>query len=368
MNRINISDFEYKKLKLRRYMAENGYEGAVVARRDNFAWFTFGGDNKIFRSTDVGYGILVVTMDTVFLIAQTMDADRIYDDELRGLDIEVHKIRWCDESREAAAMNLLRGKKIVSDIPIHGTDYRFDDFVDLHTPYTPAEIQRYHEVGALCDRMLFEIADNVRPGMTEQEIAAMILYAYGRETMVPKVLLVGSDERISKYRHPNASDKKLEQILLLAPAADKFGLHCNISRMAVYGNDIPKQLAEKYELLNQCLAVTASLCIPGTGMGEVVSARRPILEDAGLTEEYFNHYPGATTGYFMGSSQPLIENQLIKETQCFDWFITVTGAKVEELVMAGERGGMVLSAAGTWPVKPYPAGDYRCDLPWIYCK
>lgn len=347
-------------------MTEKGYDGAVLGRRDNFAWFTFGGDNKIFRSTDVGYGLLAVTMDQVFLVAQTMDADRIYDDELAGLDVEVVSLKWFEETREQKAMSLLKGRRVVSDLPIPGADYRFDDFVALHTPYTPWEIQRYRQIGRRCDQMMKDIADAVEPGMTEQEIAARILYEYGREYMVPKVLLVGSDERIAKYRHPNASDKRLEKLLLLHAAADRFGLHCIITRMVSFGDGLSQETAEKYELLNQCLAVTSAMLRPGMELQAIIDARMKLLERAGMGQEYENHYPGASTGYFMGNSEAIIRNERVRETQCFDWFITVTGAKVEETVMAGPEGGEVLSAGGAWPVKAYTVGAYTCQLPTIY--
>ncbi|MGI5919393.1 MAG: M24 family metallopeptidase [Christensenellales bacterium] len=367
MNKPNPQDFAYKKERLRAYMQQNGFDAAILARRDSFTWFTFGGDNKIFYNTDTGFGLLAVTMDAVYLIAQVMDIDRIYDDELYGLDIEKIGIRWYDPSREDTALKLLSGKRIVSDIPLAGAECRFKEIVALQTPYTPWEIARYREVGRMCDAMLKDIADSVRPSMREQDIAGMILHEYAKVYSVPKVLLVGSDDRIAKYRHPNPSNKRVERVVLLHPAADIFGMHANITRMLCFGEP-PKELVQKYDLLNNILAMTCAHLRPGARYDALLHERRRMLKEAGMEQEYYNHYPGATTGYYFGSSQPIIDNEEIVDTQCFDWFLTVTGAKVEELVMATPNGGEVLSAAGVWPLKRYVYGDFSVNLPALYIR
>ncbi len=367
MNTPNLQDFAYKKEKLRAYMRQNGFDAAILTRRDSFAWFTFGGDNKIFYSMDTGVGLLAVTMDAVFLIAQVMDVDRIYDDELSGLDIEKIGVRWCDPSREETALKLLAGKRIVSDILLAGAECRFKEIVELQTPYAPWEVARYREVGRLCDEMLKNIADNVRPGMREQDIACMILHEYGKVYSVPKVLLVGSDDRIAKYRHPNPSDQRVERVVLLHPASDVYGMHANITRTLCFG-DPPRELTQKYDLLNDILAMICAHLRPGARHETLLRERRRMLKEAGLEAEYFNHYPGATAGYFFGSSQPVIDNEEIVDTQCFDWFLTVTGAKVEELTMATPNGGEVLSAVGAWPQKRHVYGGGSIHLPTLYIR
>ena len=99
--------------------------------------------------------------------------------------------------------------------------------------------------------------------MTEHDIEAMFLYEYGKFNATPEVLLVGSDDRISKYRHPNPSPKKVEKFVLLHPGIRKWGLHANVTRMVYFGDTLPKDIAEKYEAVNKLQAATLSMCIPG---------------------------------------------------------------------------------------------------------
>jgi Xaa-Pro aminopeptidase len=367
MNVPDIKDFKEKCRRVRNFLDENGFDAMILGRRDNFAWFTYGGDNKIFRSSDIGFGILVIKKDSITLVAQTMDAARIMDDELSGLPIECISLKWFEESREEKAIKIA-GDKVVSDYPIKGADCRFEDIVSLHLPYTPWEVIRYEEVGALNDRLYAQVADQIKPGMTEQYVESIVMQVFGEHVMIPKVLLVGSDERIAKYRHPNASDKKIEKLLLFHTAADKYGMHAVISRMVYFGDKLPIDIEKKYELLNRCQASTFSMLKPGGRFAPMLEARKAILAEAGMLNEFDNHLPGAFTGYFIGGCGPVIANEKIVDTMCFDWFMTVTGAKVEELSMATPAGGRVLSVSGAWPVKEYSVGDYKCQLPQILLK
>lgn len=370
MNKVNQLDYSEKCRRLREYMTQNGYDYAVLARRDNFAWLTCGGDNKIFRSSDFGFGVLVVGHDKVFFVAQYMDMDRIVDDELQGFNVEKVELKWFEPSREEKAMQLTDGGKVVSDIPLAGADCKMYDIVRIHFPFTDLDVEKYRKVGTLCDHLLKNIADRIVPGMTELEIEAQILYEYGKESMTPKVLLVGSDERIAKYRHPAASPKKVEKLVLLHPAAEKWGLHANITRMVYFGDTLPKDLEEKYDMLNLCEAQAMAMCRPGTHFSEILSERKKIFTDYGCAHEFDLHYPGATAGYFIGSAQPLLDDEAVVDRMAFDWFITVKGAKVEELSMSGPSGAELLSASatGVWPTKPYNYKGNTYHLPTILMK
>lgn len=367
MNKPDKRDFEYKKQKLREYMTANGYDAVILARRDNFAWFTFGGDNKIFYSMDTGYGVLLITRQSVSLIAQTMDVDRIYDDEMYGLDVEKVALKWNEDSREEKAISMVWGQRIAADVEMEGADFKRDEIFALHLPYTAWEVERYEEVGKLTDEILKNVVDGIKQGQTEQQIAGAMLFEYAKHYSVPKVLLVGSDERIVKYRHPVPSDKKVEKTVLIHAATDIYGMHTNVTRMLCFGEP-PKKLKKDYDLLNTLLASACSLLKPGENLATIIEERQNILEEAGCGHEFFNHYPGAQTGYWFGSADAIVNNEIIKETQCFDWFITVTGAKVEELVMAAPQGGTVLSATGIWPVKEYIQNKYSVKLPVILEK
>ena len=364
--RLRSELLEEKKSRVRRWMAAHGFDYVILARRDSFAWFTSGGNNRVFFSSDNGAGILVIGRRRVFLVAESMDCSRIMDEELDGTGIVPIMIHWYDGGCTVAALKLTSGR-VASDIPMTGSEYVFKELLRLHLPLLPIENQRLEMAGREADQAMSSAADKIVPGMTEIEIQGLILGEYGKLGMIPKVVLIGTDERIARYRHPVATGKKLEKTVLLHVAAEHYGLHANITRMICFGA-IPGQLSADYDFLNRLQAMIAASLCPGTFFGKILETRRKMMEQYGVLNEYDNHYPGSTTGYFIGNADPLINNELVAATQCFDWFLTLTGCKVEELIQAGQDGGRILSVLGNWPTREYTWQDYKCKLPMILQK
>jgi Xaa-Pro aminopeptidase len=364
MNSPNAVDFAEKTKRLREYMDRSGYGAVLLARRDNVAWLTGGGDFKVLRDTETAFGVLLVTQDQIYLVAQSMDLDRIYDDELAGLGIEKVSLRWYEESREDKAVKLAGGVKVVSDSPVAGEDCKLWDIYWLHYPLTDSDISVYRQAAKTCDEMIYTVANRIEPGMTEQQIEADVIAEYARENFTMKVVLVGSDERIAMYRHPNASSKKLEKVVLIHPASSYRGLHVNITRMVCFG-DIPAKLSANYDLLNLLEAHTMAMMRPGTPFMDLFEERKRILAAHDMADEWKCHYPGALTGYVLGSAQPFLNGELIRDRMSMDNFLTVKGAKVEEISISGENGAELISAGHVWPTKTYSYKNNDYALPII---
>ncbi len=358
----NPRDFQEKLRRIRAYLEREGFAAMLLARRDSFAWATLGGDNKVLRDTPVGAAVLLCTRDRVYLVAQSMDADRIRDDELAGLPVEPVTLRWYDPPPAAYAASLAGGP-VVSDTEAPGCEARPAALRALHLPYTPWEVQRFEAAGAFFDETFLAAAETLAPGMTERAAAALLAARFEAAGAVPTVLLVGSDERIARYRHPLPSGKPMERTVLLHVVATYGGVCCAVTRMVTFG-PAPEALRRDYDLLNRLQADAFSRLIPGRRHGAVLEARKRILEEAGRLWEYGCHFPGADIDYSLGSPAPFLEDREILPTQCYDIYLTVTGCKVEELAMAGPDGARVLSR-GPWPTAEYAAGAYRCRLPVI---
>jgi len=358
-------DFQEKLTRVRGYLDRSGRGALVIGRRDNFAWFTSGGDNTVIRNTELGFSLLVITAKSVFHVAQTMDGPRILDDELQGLDVEPVFLRWYEHSKEQRASELVRGLKAVSDVPLDGADCVPKEFTRLHYPLTVLEIDRCRAIGRKTEEVIAKVAAAVKPGMREREVEAMFLAEYASEGMTCDVLLIGSDERIAKYRHPCASEKTIDKLVLLHPAVRKWGLHANVTRMMYFGDRIPSDLAARYEAACRVEAAAVSMCVPGTKFSRILEVEKRIYAEAGFAEEWRNHYQGGITGYVVADPTLCMDHGAeVQPSQVFDWFITITGAKVEELSISGTKPE-VLSACGAWPLKTYEHGSVALKLPQI---
>ena len=84
-----------------------------------------------------------------------------------------------------------------------------------------------------------------------------------------------------------------------------------------------------------------------------------------MPEEWKCHYPGGRTGYCVSQSDLSLDtHNEIQNREAYDWYITATGAKVEELSVNWDGRFEVLSHTGIWPSKKYIAEEVF-DLPQI---
>ncbi|MDF2614576.1 MAG: antitoxin VapB [Clostridia bacterium] len=367
MNSPQKSDIQTKWQKVKDYLQKSGYEAMILGRHDNFAWFTDGGNNRVILSTDNGFGVLVITQTQVYLVAQVMDGRRIMEEELPGIDfIEYIPLHWFEESREEKALQLAGTGRVISDINIKGTDYLPNSIFELHYPMTSREIEKMRWLGKTTDAILTHVAQEIRLGMSEYEVESMLISEYTKQNIYCDVLLIGTDDRIAKYRHFNPTDRKIGKYVVLHPAVKKWGLHANVTRTVFFGDDIPADIVRKYDAACQVEAAAISMCDEGNRFSDILKEQKELYKQLGFEEEWKYHYQGGITGYIVGDGSLCKDPQnVICSPQAFDWFITITGVKVEELTINYEGKQEIVSASGCWNTKEFSHRGRRYALPYI---
>lgn len=359
---------DIKLKRIRDYLYKNGFTGMVLSRQDNFNWISSGGNNRVVVPKDEGFCSVVITENRVYLVAQVMDGSRIMDEEMKYLDAEYVPLRWYEETVNERAVKLA-GDKPVSDSVMDGADYRLRDIYDLHFPLTEEEINRLIKLGAVSDYIINKVANEIKPGMLDYEVEAMLLYEYAKQNIQCDVLLIGTDDRIFKYRHPNPSGRKLGKYVLLHPAVRSGGLHCNITRSVYFGDKLPEDINRAYSAVSRVEAYCMSKCKTGNSYFDILEGQKQLLKEMGFEDEWRWHYPGGRTGYFVCqadlSKRP--ENKIL-DNEAYDWFITVTGAKVEELGINSGGKFILCSHTGLWPDKRIKTDDFELDIPQIMMR
>jgi hypothetical protein len=51
----------------------------------------------------------------------------------------------------------------------------------------------------------------------------------------PDCVLVGSDERIMKYRHPMPTDRTIDKLMMIVLGAEQAGLNVSLTRFVSFG-------------------------------------------------------------------------------------------------------------------------------------
>jgi antitoxin VapB len=368
MKALSLEEIEEKRKRLLSLMEENDYKYVVIGRRDNFAWFTGGGDNKVIINRECGEAFLVIDRENIRLIAYQMDGQRFLDEQVQNIKLEYIFLKWYEGPLEDFVARLIKGKKTLSDVLIEGAYYSPSSFYKIHYPLTISEIQRLRWLGEVSEKILKSAADFASPGMKEYEIAGFLLNEYAKLGIECDVLMVGSDERIFKYRHPLPSEKKIQEYLFLHTSARKWGLHANITRLVSFGK-IPQEIQRRYEIVTTIEGVVFSLCKVGTRLLDVLNEQKRLYKELGFEEEWEKHFHGGLTGYIVIDTNVCMDpNAKIELYQPFDWFITITGVKVEELTLITPKGLEVCSVTGIWPTKRYEFDTCVFDLPVIFYK
>jgi antitoxin VapB len=212
-------------------------------------------------------------------------------------------------------------------------------------------MQRLRWVGNTSHMLLAQVAREIQPGMSELEIAARIQEAYTRNDMTLDVLIVGVDERISHYRHPLPTRRVLERYALLHPAARRWGLHANITRLVHFGP--PPDAIQR--------AVDGVLTIEGRIMGmlsegvyfaQILAEQKQWYAEVGFPEDWKYHFQGGTTGYIAADpTHSLNPTAMVKNYMAFDYFVTITGAKAENLSLLTADGIEIASKGENWPMR-----------------
>lgn len=343
-----ILDSARKREKAREFLAEKGYDGLLISTREHFAWVTSGGDSHVLRNSNIGFGCIVITPEYHYLVAHTMDAERLYREQVDGQDYELIPVRWYEGDITQKAL-ALAGKRVAADTNVGGAQNVYQEIVDMHYPMSELEIARLSWLGQKTDELFTDLALSVYPGQTEREIAAALHCAHLQAGMEVDVLIVGSDQRCFDFRHPLPTDKPLEKYLMLHSSARKWGLHSNLTRF-VHFSTPPATIRGVHDAVNNVAAKVILSLNPGVKFKDIFAWQKKWYAEEGFQDEWENHFQGGPTGYVVVDAERCWTEKVVQINQPYEWFITITGAKAGELVALTKNGVELFSyQSSRWP-------------------
>jgi antitoxin VapB len=355
-----------KIARMREWIKPRGLSGVILARADNFAWLTAGGDSRIIESSETGVAVLVITAARQYLVAYRMDATRLLEEQLPGQGYELVWLHWFEGDPLQKAMELVDGPT-GADVVLPGTEYIQSELIDLHYPMTPLEVERYRWLGEETGDLMNRMAGWVQPGMTELEIAHEMRAEHARRSLDVDVLIVGSDARVFQFRHPMATHKPLENYLLIHSAARRWGLHANVSRCISFGKP-PARLARAWEAAATLEGRLISRLEAGLPFSKILQWQKEWYADLGFPEEWKYHFQGGPTGYVVVDPVRCLTKKVVQVNQPFEWFITITGVKAGELTFLFPSGSEILSMRPEWPEFHVQIPDKTIKVPGLFMR
>lgn len=329
---------EYRRrlVALRSLLDRRGDDAALLTSRVDFAWLTAGGTGHILQSSETAIVAMLVTRDDVVAITQNIEAARLADEELDGLDIEVVSVPWW----EPAAIDTEARRRLGTNRPVARDPDLEPDLVVIRSVLSDFDRERMAILGQIARVAVEGALAAARPGWSEDELVADLL---GRlpGTRVP-VVLAAADERLVRYRHPLPGATPIRRRVMLVLVAERWGLHVALTRIREF-EPPDAELARRIEAVGAVQAAMHAATRPGTSLGDVFEAGRAAYAAAGYPEAWRDLHQGGTIGY---QSRERVatpgDPTVIESGMAFAWNPSIAGAKAEDTLVLDAGGQRVV--------------------------
>jgi len=237
----------------------------------------------------------------------------------------------------------------VSDTPCAEAIVAPEWIMPLRLELTQNEIARYVYLGDKMSEALEEYMTEIKPGMTEYEIAGGISKALWKYNIEQVMHLVSVDARADKYRHALPTDKKLEHNVIVSINGRYKGLVTTTSRMAYIG-EVPSKLKKQYQDCCEMESLTASKAVIGVDELELYHTLQQAYIEKGYPTMFDKHGQGGCQGYW--PREYMItpnSHHLVGKNQAYCFNPVVDGTKSEDSFIVTEKGLIPITRPISFP-------------------
>jgi Xaa-Pro aminopeptidase len=295
-----MSEFGRKQERIQAFLDEQMLDALLLQRVSSFAWATCGAASYVNTATSTGEAMLLITRSGWHLLTNNIEATRLEQEErLAQQGWEFHVRPW-HEARD----------------------------------------------------MVEEAVQEVQPGQTEYQIAALLAQQAESRGVQAIVNLIATDKRIFHFRHPLPTEKELESYGMLVLCGRRWGLICSLTRLVHFGR-LPDELRRKAETLAQVDAAFVAATRPGQTLGQVFDQAVLAYKATGFADEWRLHHQGGPAGYEPREyiATPA-STDLVVVGQAYAWNPSITGVKSEDTILVGDEESEVMTAIDGWPMLP----------------
>ena len=353
-------EIQEKERRVREFLKVRGLRALLLKRQANFSWMTGGGLNAVMIATELGNASLLITEKGKYVVTNNIEAPRMAAEEV--LEAQGYRIRsfpW-HEDREVSLVRKIVGKGPVGcDWPFPDAVLVAEDVARLRYSLTAEESIRYRWLGEKVSGALERTMIAAKKGEKESEVAGRLCLELWKDRIDPMGMMSAADERISRFRHPIPTEKKVKKFLMVSVNARKGGLIVCLTRFVHFGK-VPRKLGKQYEanVIIDCAFMAATR--PGVPAREVLRKGIEAYDLKGYPEEWKLHHQGGSIGYNPRDYRVHFGTpDLIQENQAFCWNPTIAGTKSEDTILATSRGVEMITKPVLYPSLSLEVGGMR---------
>lgn len=356
------SEVQTKLARVRALMAEHGVNTLWLRTVNNVAWITGGVDVAVNHADTMGVASVLITPNTATVHTNTIEGPRLRgEDGVEARGFVLNATPW--ESPQPLELGNAPGV----DLPLNGAKDLGRALQSLRSRLLPVEVERFRALGRACAQAMNAAIHRVRPGMTEWQLAAVLAEETYAQGVTPIVVLIATDERIFRYRHPLPTGKTLDKYAMLVLCGRREGLVCSITRLIHFG-PLPDEIRRKMEACAHVDATIIAASQPGTSLDALFKTLQNAYARAGFADEWKLHHQGGTAGY--GAREFIAvpgETETLEPDMICAWNPSITGVKSEDTILVPQAGHTpeILTAIDGWPTYPIAVNGHSIARPLI---
>lgn len=355
-----------KRRRMCDFLDEHGLDALLVSRHENIAWATAGvTDVRIGLPRETGAASLLFTGGGDFYLTTNNEAARLATEEFPSLDYQPLIQPWYAADPSASVRRVIGDGKIAADSL--GTEFPLVPMNSLRLALTESEIDRYRWLGRTVSTVVTRALHQLKPGMTETSIQALVAGALLAEGILPSVLLIAADDRIRAFRHAVSRNGILRRFGMLNLCARRWGMSVSITRFIHFG-PMPAELEDKFAAIARVNADLLHATRAGATSEELFCVAQQAYAAEGYAGEEQMHHQGGATGYWEREwiARPGGAEQVLPQ-QAFAWNPSLQGAKAEDTVVLRNGKIEILTETPELPVMEVSRNGltYNCAGVWL---
>jgi len=346
------ADHDEKLARVVRVAEGAGLGGLLLAGHHNIAWLTSGRGNRIDASREAGTQRLLITADgRRFVLANTIEMPRLLAEALDGLDYEPVEYPWADDQDPSFAVRKAKeiaGDAIGADWPLPGTTPMEGAISRARHLLTDTELARYRALGRDAGEAVGKLCGTLKPGDDERDIQRRLWDAAASIRARAIVALVGSDERLRRFRHPVPVATTWRHVVMVALCAERDGLVVSLSRIVAShpSPDLLERTRKTADVFKRLLDATRA----GATAATLYATAAAAYAEVGFPGEELKHHQGGAIGYRAREwvAHPASQ-EVVQARQAFAWNPTITGTKIEDTALLIDGRIEMLTSTPGWP-------------------
>lgn len=356
------SEVQTKLARARALMAEHGLSALWLRTTNSVAWITGGVDVAVNHADTIGVASVVITPDSAAVYTNTIEGPRLQrEDEIEARGFVLKVSPW--EGEQPPELGSAPG----ADVPTAGAKDLSRAVKIMRSRLLPVEVERFRALGRACGAAMNAAIRRVRPGMTEWQLASLLAEETYAQGVTPIVVLIATDERIFRYRHPLPTGKTLDKYAMLVLCGRREGLVCSVTRLIHFG-PLPAEIRRKMEACAQVDAAIIAASQPGASLEALFKTLQDAYARAGFADEWQLHHQGGTAGY---AAREFIsvpgETETLEPGMVCAWNPSITGVKSEDSILVPQQGDLpeIVTAIEGWPTQPVTVNGRTIARPLI---